>query len=198
MKKICLLILAVFLVALAQTQSDLIWQRVRMRYQKVNTAQGSFQQNICSESLGTCQEFVGWFYLKRPDKLRLNVTFPDSQSIIVSGNKIWFHFPAQTEVGEQELPGKLSPFDIFSDTLSMTVTETRNEDDLIYLKLVAKDTFSLINDLDLWVNPKDFSIKKFSYPQGPGTVATFELYGVKFNKKISDKIFEVPSAKKEN
>lgn len=198
MKKIGLLIFVVFLVALAQTQSDAIWQKVRARYQKVNTIQGGFHQNVCSESLGTCQEFVGWFYLKRPDKLRLNVTFPDSQNIIVSGNKIWFHFPSQSEVSAQELPGKLSPFDIFSDSLSMSVTETHNEDNLVYLKLAARDTFALITGLDFWVNPKDFTIKKFAYSQGPGTVATFEIYGTKFNKKISDKIFEVPAPKKEN
>jgi outer membrane lipoprotein-sorting protein len=198
MKKIGLLIFVVFLVASAQTQSDIIWQKVRARYQKVNTAQGSFHQNVCSESLGTCQEFIGWFYLKRPDKLRLNVTFPDTQDIIVSGNKILFHFPAQSEISTQELPGKLSPFDIFSDSFPMAVAETRNEDNLVYLKLAARDTFALITGLDMWVNPKDYSIKKFAYSQGPGTVATFELYSTQFNKKISDNIFAVPAPKKEN
>jgi outer membrane lipoprotein-sorting protein len=198
MKKVSLLIFVLFLVVLAQNQSDIIWQKVRARYQKVNTAQGSFHQNVCSESLGTCSEFVGWFYLKRPDKLRLNVTFPDTQDIIVSGNKILFHFPSQSEFSTQDLPGKLSPFDIFSDSFPMTVAETRDEDNLVYLKLVARDTFAMITGLDIWVNPKDFSIMKFAYSQGPGTTATFELYSTKFNKKISDNIFAVPAPKKEN
>lgn len=183
------------LITFAQEHS--IWQKVCERYKKINTAQGSFRQNVCSESLGTCQEFIGWFYLKRPDKLRLDVTFPDSQSIIVSGNKIWFYFPRQSEVSEQEMPTPISIFDLFADTLSLTVTEMRHEEKLIYLKLVTQDTLALINQVEFWINPKDHTIKKFSYPQGLGTVATFELYGTKYNQKISNKIFEIPKPKKE-
>ncbi|MEO0093084.1 MAG: outer membrane lipoprotein carrier protein LolA [candidate division WOR-3 bacterium] len=195
MKRIGFLLFWALLLTFAQEHS--IWQKVCERYQKINTAQGSFHQNVCSESLGTCQEFIGWFYLKRPDKLRLDVTFPDSQSIIVSDNKIWFYFPRQSEVSEQEMPTPISIFDLFADTLSLTVTEMHQEENLFYLKLVTQDTLALIREVEFWVNPTDYTIKKFSYPQGPGTVATFELYGTKYNQKISNKIFEPPKPKKE-
>lgn len=189
------MLLITALITFAQEHS--IWQKVCERYQKINTAQGSFHQNVCSESLGICQEFIGWFYLKRPNKLRLDVTFPDSQSIIVSDNKIWFYFPRASEVNEQELPAQLSIFDLFVDTLSLTVTEMHQEENFFYLKLVTQDTLALINQVEFWINPKDYTIKKFSYPQGLGTIATFELHGTKYNQKISNKIFEPPKPKKE-
>jgi len=195
MKKVCFLVFGAVLITFAQDHS--VWQKVCAYYKKVNTVQGSFHQNVCSESLGVCQEFIGWFYLKRPDKLRMDVTFPDSQSIIISGNKMWFYFPFESEISEQELPTNFSIFDLFADTLPLIVTELHREEKLFYLKLTTQDTLAIINNLELWVNPKDYTIKKFSYPQGPGTVATFELYGTKYNQKISDKIFEFPKAKKE-
>lgn len=190
MKKVCLLIFTITLAVLAQSQPDSIWQKVRKKYQKINTIQGNFAQNVCSESLGTCQEFIGKFYLKRPDKLRLEVTYPDSQIIVILGKKVWFHFGSEPEVSEQELAVTLSPFDIFSDTFSLTTKESSIEDDLIFLSLTATDSLAMLSDLNLWINPKDYTIKKFSFSQQPGTVSTFTIAEVKFNKKISDKIFE--------
>lgn len=189
MKKVCLLIFIVIIVALAQSQSELIWQKVQKRYEKVNSLQGNFTQRICSESLGICQDFEGKFYLKRPDKLRLDVTYPDSQTIIVSGKQAWFKFKGVSEISEQELPATLSPLDIFSTKIQSTVAETRLEDGLLYIKLVSEDTLALVSDLNLWVNPKDYSVMKFSYSQGPGTESKFELSNVKYNKKIADNIF---------
>jgi len=193
-----MLIFLVTFVVLAQTQFDTIWQKVQKRYEKVNTVQGNFTQRICSESLGICQQFDGKFYLKRPDKLRLDVTYPDTQIIIVSGKKAWFKFKGESKVNEQELPARLSPFDIFSEKIQSTVSESRMEDKLLYIRLVSQDTLALIPDLELWLNPKDYTIQQFSYSQGPGTVSTFELSKVKLNQKISDIIFELPKPKKED
>jgi chaperone LolA len=197
MKKVCLLIFFVILVALAQTQFDTIWQKVQKRYEKINTIQGNFTQRICSESLGICQDFNGKFFLKRPDKLRLDVTYPDTQTIILSGKKAWFKFKGESEANEQELPAVLSPFDIFSNEIQSTVAESRIEDELLYIKLISQDTLALIPDLELWLNPKDYTIQHFSYSQGLGTESKYELSEVKYNQKISDKIFELPKPKKD-
>lgn len=190
-KKVIGLSLFIVSIVLASSQADSVWQKVKDRYQKVNTAQGSFHQNLCSESLGTCQEFIGWFYLKRPNKLRLDVTYPTRQRIVVFGNKVWYRFSPE-EVSEQELSSPLSPFDIFLDTFPLIVIKGEFADSLFYLKLVAQDSLALINFLELWVSPKDYAIKKLSYPQGPGTIATFEFFQVKYNKKIDDKTFKPP------
>lgn len=198
MKKVFLLIFFVMLVALAQTQFDTIWQKVQKRYEKINTILGNFTQRICSESLGICQDFNGKFFLKRPDKLRLDVTYPDTQTIILSGKKAWFKFKGESEPTEQEFSEPLSPLDIFSNKIQSTVAESRIEDELLYIKLVSQDTFALIPDLELWLNPKDYTVQHFSYFQGPGTESKYELTEVKYNQKISDKIFELPKPKKED
>jgi chaperone LolA len=197
-RKLFLFFLIIFTSSFAQSKYASIWQEVRKRYEKVNTVQGNFVQNICSESLGTCQEFTGKFYLKRPDRLRLEVTSPDSQIIVVLGKKAWFRFRSEPEVSEQELPGNLSPFDIFSDTLSLAATESSIDDDFIFLRLTSSDSLIMLSELNLWINPKDYTIKKFSFNQEPCTVSKFTLSEVKYNKKISDLIFELPKSRKEN
>jgi outer membrane lipoprotein carrier protein len=99
------LIPALILIACtASAASDSLWANLRARYLGLKTLTGTFEEQICSDQAGTCQNFSGKFSIGVPDRYRLDVTEPQKQVIVSDGSSLWLYFPDQKRAPTRRRP----------------------------------------------------------------------------------------------
>ncbi len=172
-------------VALAKPK---IWLKVRERYNKVNTIQGLFQQRVCSEIDGTCQEFQGRFYAMRPNLLRVEVQKPEEQLIIADGESLTIL--VKNKVLAKSPLIETSPLLLLFSTQkdSFFVKQEKSASGRIHLVLTPVDTSYY--SIQFGVNPKSLLIEEIRFEDWEGNKTEIILSKVIINKKLAKKLFQ--------
>lgn len=169
--------------------ADIIWQRVKEKYKKVNTIQGNFLQRVCSETEGTCEEFQGRFYAARPNLFRIDVQKPQKQLIISDGESLSISVN-QKEVTRRPL-GETSPFLLFFQLLtdSFVVKSEPKDKRIINITLTPIDTSYY--SISLGVNRKSLVIEEIKLEDWSGNKTELFFSKTAINKRLAKDIFKL-------
>ncbi|MEO0083474.1 MAG: outer-membrane lipoprotein carrier protein LolA [candidate division WOR-3 bacterium] len=187
---ICLLLLIAVLLAVSPLSN------IKNTYDRIQTIQGNFTQTICSNTDGTCQQFEGKFFIKRPYFTRLEVIKPEKQILIIDSANLYIYLVNQKKMYVQPANAGINFFAIFdlllSDTLGFQLTAIENN---LLLFERQKDSLHQITEslrnIKFFCNPKTNLIEKFSYLDESEREIEFVLSKIKVNEKVSPKLFKL-------
>jgi outer membrane lipoprotein carrier protein len=161
-------------------------ESVIARYQRVNTVTGKFEQSICSEEQGTCEDFAGKFFLARPDRFRFDISEPFEQVLVGDSTDLWVYFPESSMA--RHAPGMPNPF--FEILLNSSTDEFRaesllTEHDTTRLTLLPADSLASFQRIALLLKD-DHSIIRIEMDDGLGNETKYSLSDVKYNARITE------------
>lgn len=195
----CLLILLV--LAGSALSPDSVWRALKSRYLTLKSISGSFDETICSEEQGTCQSFSGKYYVKLPDRFRIEVESPEKQLIVRGDSVVWFYFPdEQRAIRQAGLPdlhrqtGELSvPLLAFLDPMldsssSVSLGESTVWSDLV-LNVETQDSFAAMTGLSLELDSTGTRIDVFSFHDVLGNKYQFRFSEQRWNPKLGAELF---------
>ena len=143
--------------------------------------------------------FKGSLYVKKPDKLRMEIKEPEEQLIIANGQILWIYLPDNKQVVKEKLDVSNKSKTALTILTGMArldrdfeiSREQGSEKSRGYtLGLIPKDTKSMIKRMKLDVDKNDFSFQKVTVEDSFGNWTSYELKNVKINSGISDSKFD--------
>lgn len=180
-------------VMYAQNAGEVL-ERVRKKYDSVKDAELSFTQTVKFETARIEQEFRGTLLLKKENKYRLET---GELVLVTDGVAVWSHSQRTDQVlidrfklddrsvtPERILAG--APKDYYPSLLG---TEKIAGSDVIGLKLVPKNDDSMIKSLKLWVDSKDWLIKRAEILDVHGKETVYTVNETRINRGIPDSQF---------
>lgn len=87
---------------------DTLLDQVRDRYAQINTLTAHFEQRNYQAAIATTIWFYGRLYFMKPQNLRIQVSEPDNQIIIVDSSQVWIYVPILKQVTVQPRPRDLT------------------------------------------------------------------------------------------
>jgi chaperone LolA len=177
------------------TGEDITFSDIKLKYDKIKTIQGNFTQNLCSADEGTCQQFEGKFYIKKPYFSRLEVTNPEKQLIVTDTSNLYIYLTDKKKLYIQSANAIMNFFQIFDLLLNDTSKFVLSGNDKNYYVFtlkkdsLAEDLYSF-DDMKFTINNKTNLIERFSYTDLNGQETEFELSKMKINEKLSPKLFK--------
>ncbi|MCX8014700.1 MAG: outer membrane lipoprotein chaperone LolA [candidate division WOR-3 bacterium] len=169
---------------------------IKNTYDRIQTIQGNFTQTICSPNDGTCQQFEGKFYIKRPNLSRLEVNKPEKQILITDSSNLYIYLVNPKKLYIQSANSGINFFAIFdlllNDTFNFQLTAIKNN--LLQFEL-QKDSLQPVTEnfrnLKFLCNTKTNLIEKFSYLDNSEREVEFALSKIKVNENIPQKLFKL-------
>lgn len=180
-------------VGSAQTAEEVL-DRVHGTYAAVQDARVYFSQHVKFEMAKLEQNITGTLYVKKKNKYRVEL---EEQTIVTNGETVWSFSPVTNQVlidhfdvDEQSLtPERVltgAPGD-FSATLSGREKFGRVE--VISIKLVPKDRGSFITSMKLWIDSKEWLIRKVELVDQSGKTTEYVVNEIKINIGLKDSSF---------
>jgi chaperone LolA len=170
-------------LALAQNCDSLL-EQVRAKYRKITDLKAHVVQTVCSAASGTCTRYEGELELKRPDKLRMDITKPDKQEIVCDGSAIWLHLVNEKQVMKSGL--KSSPqFLVWLNPLDKLLAGRakdgcRNNGDYIFF-LEPEELKDIIKAVKVVVDRKTLLITGMEAVDVNGNSAEYNFSKIKVN-----------------
>ncbi|MFO8056507.1 MAG: outer membrane lipoprotein chaperone LolA [bacterium] len=179
---------------------DQVIQKLQENYEKIETYQANFEQEIFSMRQGrVVSEGKGKVLYKKPGKMVWHYTEPEEHLYINEGNTIWDYSPAEQEA--YRLPVEESVYKSFLVGLGDLKEEFEisfhsgtktNQKGYYQLDLVArkKEERQVLGTLTLYVDPEDFMVKSSESVDALGNTNHVVFKDIKTNIKIKDKKFQ--------
>lgn len=190
--KLALAIGLAFSTLAAAQNCDSLLKQVRARYQKITDLKAHVIQTVCSAASGTCTRYEGELELKRPNKLRMDITVPDMQEIVCDGNTIWLHLVNDKQVVKSDI--KSSPqFLVWLNPLDKLLSGRakdgcRNNGDYVIF-LEPDGLKDIVKALKIVVNQKTLLITSMEAVDINGNSAEYSFSKIKVNPKLKDSHF---------
>lgn len=202
MKTIFTLFFTLFIstISIAQNLSgrDVI-QKVQNNYQTIIDASAEFtQQGIFKQGIG--QKVKGIIEIKKGDKLRLTT---DEQIMVTDGKISWTHslvtgkciidhyIPEEAELSVSKFFLEF-PKDFY---ISVGGRDKINQLNVYELKLAPKSTDNVIKQMRLWVDEKEWIVRKIEMEDRNNSTTIYELTKILINNNLADSrfIYQVPA-----
>ena len=141
-------------------------------------------QTVCSAASGTCTRYEGELELKRPDKLRMDITKPDKQEIVCDGSTIWLHLVNEKQVMKSDL--KSSPqFLVWLNPLDKLLAGRakdgcRNNGDYLFF-MESEELKDIIKAVKMMVDRKTLLITGIEAVDVNGNSAEYSFSKIKVN-----------------
>lgn len=184
------LLLLVSVAAAAPTDS--LWQNLRRRYTSLRTLSGEFEERLCSDAAGTCQNFVGKFSIRVPSRYRLEVTEPVRQLLVSDSTSLWIYLPEEKRAIKQPAGGFAPVLAFLGPVLDSTATATVYQDSTgnYVADVHLDDELSAMSELRLELDATATRVRAFSFTDAWGMHYHFKLLKQNWNPRLSDKLFK--------
>ncbi|MFN0158260.1 MAG: LolA family protein [Bacteroidota bacterium] len=192
----CLLVCVCFVAA--QTAEEVL-ENVRQKYDDLRDAELKFSQRVKFEMARVEQRVNGTLYLKKENKYRVEL---EEQTIVTNGETVWsFSLPTNQVLIDNFKPDErtLTPERILTgapEDFSATVLQREKvgQIETISVKLVPRDDQSFITSMKLWVDPKEWFIRKVELIDQNGKTTEYEVKEIKINPGLQDSrfTFQIP------
>ena len=192
-----ILILPVLLVLVTQAfslTSDELSSTIEKRYKSFKDISMDFTQTTKSEIFSTEKNTRGKMYLKNPDKFRIDTP---SQNIVTDGKLLWFFSEKNNQVTIHKLNESkniFKPHDYlynFRADYKPQLGEDERVDKRPCFKLVLtpikEDLF--ITKMTLWIDKKDFLVRKLEYRDMNDNWVSLVFTRIKINSDLVDSQF---------
>lgn len=178
---------------LAQNAQEVL-EKVRKKYNSIKDIELTFTQRVTFEMARIEQNTEGTLFLKKENNYRIEL---EEQTIVTNGKTVWSYSVQNNQVlidnfkpDEQALsPERIltgAPGDFYATVVGK---ESIGRSETTVLKLVPKNDQSVIKSLRLWVDPKDWFIKKAEVQDAGGKETTYVVSDLKVNTGVKDAKF---------
>ncbi len=201
MKKIFILIFLLLLTLNSfSLNSKYVIEMLHKNYDNIKTFKSNFVQFSYFKSVNMLQKYEGVLYLKRPNFMRWDYTYPEVQSIISNGEKIWYYYPSENQVNVGKL-SKKSPNEInlifmilkgvkkIEDEFNYSLIEGNDNKNFYYLQLIPKNPTTLIEKIILTIKKNTFEITQSHVFYTNGDIVKLIIKNPQKNVKIKDSFF---------
>jgi len=185
MKRSVLIMLSMFLCAsvFGQDNTNELLNAVQSKYNSINTLTADF-----SKSSGSKEDFSGKIYLKKENKLRIELK---NNTIITDGETFWNYNKKENKViinnYDESEPSELSLNNFIQVYPSKSNVSSGEEGNYKILRLVPKTAELNFSSAKLYIN-KDDLVEKVIIDSNSGK-STITLSGYKLNQDIPDSEF---------
>ena len=175
----------------------LIVSEIQKKYESVKEVEAVCVEETFNKTLDKKFKFKGMLYIKKPDKVRMEIKEPEEQLIVANGSFIWIYIPENNQVVKEKMDennkSKLAitiltgmakldrDFNIYKDQGS-----SKN----YIVRLIPKESTGFIKKMNLEINKKKYDIEKVVVEDSLGNWTSYELSEVKINSSISDSKFD--------
>ncbi|MCF6268222.1 MAG: outer membrane lipoprotein carrier protein LolA [Melioribacteraceae bacterium] len=184
------LILLSFPVMLFAQSTDSIIDKVQKKFDQIDNLKAKFSQTIYSSQSVKPLCFEGEFYYKKEDSFR--ITLPNRE-IISDGKSVWNYDERENKVVISD-----AEFDEASFSLKEIIYNYPKKCDLslvdggsgkYYIKAIPNDLELSFKEVYLTINNK-YLLNKVEIIDFNNMKFTFELFSIKLNQDIDDKLFQ--------
>lgn len=195
MKRIILLAacLAVCLSAApAADGGDPVLRKVRTRYRTISAMTAKVTEIMCSAATGTCKRFQGTAEMKRPSRLRLEITVPEKQLVVCDGKTLTMYLEKEKQAyrfdmaKSDQMLTMLNPLD---GLLDGEVVRSETGDGCHRLTLAVPKFKEYFSEITLTVDAKSLLITGIAATDAAGNSAEYEFTDIKTNAKVKDSRF---------
>lgn len=195
--------LVIILIALnftfANDDAKGILKKVHKKYEALKDATVEFSQNMVFAVSKMEQNFAGTLKMKKGNKYRIEL---EHQTIVTDGYTVWSYYHTTNQIiidKYKEDPKSFSP-----DKVLVNVPQNYNTFMLGYeslfdkktavIKLTPKDDRSFTKSLKVWIDMKEYLMRKIEIVDISDNISTYTISSIKLNTGISDNVFkyEVP------
>ena len=187
------LVFAVFLLFLTGTAQGVELIKVQKRYAKIQDFTGLFTQETFQVIANKTVHFQGKVSYKRNSGVRMDVTAPEKQILILKGQTVLVILPEEGTSQVQEIPNEIAAQNILGFFTGLNSIEEHYTVQTVgdHLVLMPKTGTGAIS---VWVDA-DNLIARILLKDALGNTSDITLSSYRFNKGISDDLFKNPSGK---
>lgn len=176
------------------TASEII-EKVQAKYKKTNTAIAKYTQTVQFKLTKMEQSYDGILFLKKEKKYRIET---DQQIIMTDGITSWAYSPKTNQVvidNYKEDKNSISPEkflteypnDYYSNLIG---TANINNQDTYEMKLTPKESRSFIKSLKVWVDSKEWFIRKIEIIDMNDNTTVYTVKNIQANVEIGNDKFQ--------
>jgi outer membrane lipoprotein carrier protein len=187
------LISVVLLLFLSGTAQGLELIKVQKRYAKIQDFTALFKQETFQVIANKTVHFDGKVSYKRNSGVRMDVTNPEKQILILKGQTVLVILPEEGTSQVQEIPNEIAAQNILGFFTGLNSIEEHYTVQTVgdHLVLMPKTGTGAIS---VWVNNDDL-IERILLKDAMGNTSDITLSSYRFNKGLSDDLFKNPSGK---
>jgi outer membrane lipoprotein carrier protein len=171
-----------------------VTDQIQHRYEMVDDAVAQFEQQVKFGYSKIEQTFTGTLYMKKPNRYRIE---SEHQTIVTDGISVWAYSPANNQViidHYKENQNSLTPNKFMLNLPSnyyatLLGTEKGKSGEQVLLKLVPKDDRSFVKTVKIWVDEKNWMVKKILILDVNETTTTYTINDMKLNVSLKDRTF---------
>lgn len=205
MKKIKILLLVLitlsFLnnISIGVTSKD-VFNRLRLHYKDADGFRASFKRTYCEKETGICRIMKGKLLVKKPNKMRMEVSSPQKQVTISDGNFLYIHQIDKKQVLRSKIQDGEKVANIVQvlfASLKQDEYEIKSEDDeeidgkmFSVIKLIPHSENPFFVSLKIWIDPSKYNAYQVEFEERNGDTVGFNFSKQKLEKRIEDKEFE--------
>lgn len=170
-----------------------ILDKVKERYESIQTMQGNFIQRVCEKETGVCKEMKGKFYMRPPALFRIEFTSPWKQTIIGNNDTVWIYFIEEKKVIKTKASPGLTPLSIigfiknYKDIFDYEIKKEKNRYKAILIP--KEDVAFVFTKLVLKIIPKRYIVESIKGWDSSLNEYDFIFNNVKVDKKIDGSLF---------
>ena len=83
-----------------------IVSRIQKKYEAVRELEANSNQETFNKTVDRKFKFRGKLYIKKPDKLRMEIKEPEEQLIVTNGSVLWIYIPENNQAVKEKMDGK--------------------------------------------------------------------------------------------
>ena len=187
------LIFVFLLLFLTGTAQGVELIKIQKRYAKIQDFTALFKQETFQVIANKTVHFDGKVSYKRNSGVRMDVTAPEKQILILKGQTVLVMLPGEGTSQVQEIPNEIAAQNILGfftglNSIEDHYTVHNTNDHLILLPKTGTGSISV------WVND-DNLIERILLKDALGNTSDIILSSYRFNKGLSDDLFKNPSGK---
>jgi outer membrane lipoprotein carrier protein len=184
-----------YLASAASVDVEII--KIQKAYENINDLKGRFIQKSFMKDLKKTETFKGFFYIKRPMKMKWSYEGDNAQDVLISNDEITIYQKKE----KQAFQGKfdrdtygqapialLSGFGKIQD--EFTVSHKQGN---LFLK--PKKPMGGVLSIEIELSDSEFPIKSFTVIDTYSNKITMDLTDVKINTGLADSFFDQPLPK---
>ena len=173
--------------------SDIL-TKIREKYDSIHDASLTFKRHVVFGVTQSQQDFSGTLLMKKKNKYRIEL---EDQTIVTDGATAWTYSRLNNQVFIDRY--KEDPISFTPDRMLVNAPENYaatllgkeklGERETSVLKLVPKNDTSNVKWMKLWVDRKDWLMRKIQLLDIADNQTTYELGEMKLNAGIPDSLF---------
>ncbi len=179
--------------ALFAAEVDDVIQKTLEKYENMKSFHAEFNQFLCDEVSGTCQNFEGDIYFVKPNYFRMEIKEP-RQIYVGDSISLWIYIPEEKKAIRQHLeqvPFAINP-DFFLKNYAerFTAELTEEEKDVFLVSLTPRQETEIYEKITISIHKTKFEIAGVTVLDKTGSESTFNFDNIEVNKKIPRRLFE--------